>query len=52
MCMDLTLQVEKFASDEARALEYTIESDLRSFGKGATVIEKVCVRFVNLIGLQ
>lgn len=34
------LQAEEFAYAEARALEYTIEEDLRSFGKGATVLEK------------
>ncbi|KAK9827472.1 hypothetical protein WJX74_004500 [Apatococcus lobatus] len=43
----LIARVEKFASDEARALEYTIETDLRSFGKGATVLEKDFVQVLQ-----
>lgn len=37
MCM----QFRELEEDEARALEYTIEEDLKSFGKGFTVIEQV-----------
>ena len=35
------LQLGELAEDEARALEYTIENDLTSFGKGFTVLEQV-----------
>ncbi|KAK9815828.1 hypothetical protein WJX72_010371 [[Myrmecia] bisecta] len=31
---------EKLAADEAKQIEYTIENDLKSFGKGFTVVEK------------
>ena len=35
------LQIEKFAEGEVTAVEYELEKDLRSFGKGFTVIEQV-----------
>lgn len=34
-------QATNLADDEARAIEYTIEEDLTSFGKGFTVLEQV-----------
>ena len=41
-------QAEEFAFAEAKALEYTIEEDLRSFGKGATVLEKASLPSLSL----
>jgi len=37
----ICLQVEKFAAKEVQLLEAGLEDDLRSFGKGFTVIEQV-----------
>ena len=37
-------QTTELAEDEARAIEYTIENDLTSFGKGFTVLEQVLTR--------
>ena len=35
------MQLERLAEDEARAVEYELGKDLRSFGKGFTVLEQV-----------
>ena len=39
--MSVFWQIEKLAEDDIRAVEYTLEDDLRSFGRGFTVLEKV-----------
>lgn len=35
------MQIEKFAAQEVQLLETGFENDLRSFGRGITVIEQV-----------
>lgn len=39
----LCVQLERFAEDEARAVGFELDKDLKSFGKGFTVIEQVSV---------
>lgn len=36
------VQVEEGLEKEVKEVEYALENDLKSFGKGFTVIEKVC----------
>ena len=35
------VQLERFAEDEARAVGYELDKDLKSFGRGFTVLEQV-----------
>ena len=41
MTASLCLQIENFAAKEVKLLETGFEDDLRSFGRGITVIEQV-----------